>query len=87
MFLKNSNIAGGHRVFVRRTWNVYPGVLKKERMWKFLAESIKKQVESPGMFKKKVCGISVSLGFWGLGISSQARCGVSIHTISQIFQR
>ena len=34
-----------------------------EKKWKFQG-LIKKEVELPGEFKKKSCGISMSLGFW-----------------------
>ena len=39
----------------------YPEVLEKEHVK--LQGLIKKEVESPGVFLKKSCGISVSFGF------------------------
>ena len=40
----------------------FPGVLKKEHVE--IPGQLKKEVEFPGVFIKKLCGISKGLGFW-----------------------
>ena len=39
----------------------FPEVLKKEQAE--ISGLVKKEVEIPGVFKKKFCGISIGLGF------------------------